>query len=755
MKRTNIYCIFLLIIFFSCTKGKEFFQYPYKNPNLPVEKRVADLLDRMTDMEKIKQLDMYWGKEVATMDKNEPPSYSEKKVKSMLDSTGIGSIHDLYPSSAEIVNKIQKYALKKTRLEIPVMVIEEGLHGYVGAGSTTFPVPLHLASSFDTSMVYKTGRVIATEARAHNVHMILGPVLGLAHDPRWGRVEETFGEDPYLAALNGIAMVKGMQGSKLSNKDAVIAEPKHFAVHSIPEAGSNTSPVSIGEREARSTFLYVFEKAVREGGAMGIMAAYHDLDGIPCVDSKWLLTDVLRNEWGFKGFVLSDLGAIWRSLEMHKVAADTCDALVQTLKAGLNMQFYDFNHKSFQRAITRALATKRLTEEDLNKAVGDVLRVKFMLGLFENPYIDTTLVEKVFHTVENQKLALEAAQEGICLLKNEQKILPLREKQTVAVIGSLGASTYLGGYSKKHGEGISILDGLKERAGNSLKINYEKGYGKDSTYSSAMLVKKAEGLVRNSDVAVVVLGENPTITGENKDRANIDLDEEQMNLVKALYQTGKPVVAVLFNGRPLSVNWVARNIPSIVEAWFPGEKSGLAIADVLLGNVNPSGKLPITFPRSTGQIPYYYNHKPTSKHKYVDESDKPLFPFGYGLSYTTFQYSDLQILPDTIEPDGTTTVRITIKNTGDVEGTEVVQLYIRDVISSVTTPVISLKGFRRIPLAPGEFGTVTFTLGSESLSLWNREMKRVVEPGNFDIMIGSSSEDIRQQRTLVVSEKNR
>ena len=417
------------------------------------------------------------------------------------------------------------------------------------------------------------------------------------------------------------------------------------------------------------------------------------------------------------------------------------------------MQFYDFDHKGFRAAILKALKTKKLSEDDLNKAVRDVLKVKFLLGLFDHPYIDTTLVSKVFHTEEHQALALKAAQEGICLLKNDNGVLPIsKDVKSLAVVGPLATSTYLGGYSNQEGKAISILDGLKQRAGNSLQIEYAEGYAPDSAGLSATYLTQAEELVKRSDMAIVVLGEDTKIVGEGKDRAELDLNEYQMNLIKKLHETGKPIAVVLFNGRPLTINWVAENIPSIVETWFSGEKNGLAVADVLLGNVNPSGKLPITFPRSVGQIPFYYDHKPTSRHNYVDEANTPLFPFGLGLSYTTFQYSDLQITPAKIPVNGKAKISVKITNTGKVEGTEVAQLYLRDVIGSVTTPIIALKGFNRITLKPGESGVVTFEVGPEQLSLWNREMKRVVEPGEFKIMVGSSSADIRQQGSLMVSQ---
>lgn len=752
MTKNYPFYLLTLLLFTACAKHAGSGKYAYQDSTLPIEKRVDDLLSQMTTEEKINQMDMYWGKQVASMEKHDAVSYSEEKVVAALGTTGVGSIHDFYPLKSELTNQIQKYAVEKTRLGIPVLFIEEGLHGYCGKGSTTVPIPLQLASAWDTSLVRKVGRIIGTETRAHGVHMILGPMLDLARDARWGRVEETYGEDPYLAAANGVAIVKGMQGKGIDQPDAVIAEPKHFAAHSVPEAGSNTGPIFVGEREIRSNFMVTFEKAVREGGAMGIMAAYHELDGIPCVSNKWLLQDVLRKEWGFKGFVLSDLGAIKRTINNHMTAKDTTDAMVQTIKAGLNMQFYDFAHPSFKNAINEALADKRLTEEDLNNAVRDILRVKFMLGLFENPYVDTSLISKVFHTEESQELALQAAHESIVLLKNEHSILPLKnEKLRIAVIGELAESTYPGGYASPEKEGISILDGLKQRACANQTVSFEKGYTdiKGETTSK----QKAVDLAKRSDVAVVVIGENLKKVGEGKDRADIDLDENQMEVIKAIQATGTPVVAVLFNGRPLTINWVAENVQAIVETWFSGEKGGLAIADVLLGKVNPSGKLPVTFPRAIGQIPFFYNHKPSSKHNYVDLPNTPLYPFGFGLSYTTFEYSGMQISPETIPVNGTATVKISVKNTGSVEGSEIVQLYVRDEVGSVTTPVKSLKGFNRVTLQPGEVKEVSFEVGSEALWLWNRDMKRVVEPGDFKIMIGSSSEDIRQQGKLVVSEK--
>ncbi len=770
---------------------------PYKNAALPINRRVADLLSRMTVEEKIRQLDMFWGREVADMDGHESKSngYDAGKVNQSIGTHGIGSIHDFYPLSAALTNQIQHYAITQTRLGIPILFIEEGLHGYSGKGSTEFPIPLQLASAWDTALVRQVGRVIGTETRAHGVDMILGPVLCLARDPRWGRAEETYGEDPFLDAASGVAMVEGLQAGDVSRPDAVISEPKHFATHGIPEGGSNTSPVNIGERENRTDFLYPFQKAVEAGGALGIMAAYSEIDGIPCVDNQWVLTDVLRKEWGFQGFILSDLGAIKMTLTDHGVARDTADALAQAIHAGLDMQFYDFGHETLVTAVKEALARKQLSMADLDRATGDVLRVKYKLGLFDHPYTDTTLVDRVFHTQASQDLALKAAAEGIVLLKNDGAVLPLdASKQSIAVIGPLAKSTYVGGYSNPSAEGISIWDALCQRLGASAqsgqgqasgvsaqsgqgpRLAYEKGYdpGEEGSFQDALipdsvratpayktaqaqnadsataLVQRAVALLNNSDVGVVVLGEEPREVGEGKDRTELNLSPEALALIQALQATGKPIAVVLFNGRPLSVNWVAKHIPAIVESWFGGEKGGLAIADVLLGRTNPSGKLPMTFPRSVGQLPFYYDHKPSSWHRYVDEQSSPLFPFGTGLSYTTFSYSELSFSADSIEVNGAVDVAVTITNTGTREGAEVAQCYIRDVYSSVTTPVKALKGFARVELDPGQSQTVHFRLGSEALAVWNRQMKHVVEPGEFKVMVGSASEDIRAEKSFWV-----
>ncbi|MBV7531059.1 glycoside hydrolase family 3 N-terminal domain-containing protein [Chitinophaga sp. sic0106] len=721
----------LLTLFYSTFASAAFCQQlPYKNASVPVDARVKDLLSRMTTLEKIRQLDMYRGWSVSPMTEqtHEALKLDEKLINAAFAKGSFGSLHDFYPAYTSLSNEVQRHAVTKTRLGIPVLFIEEGLHGYSRKGSTSFPVPLQLAATWDTALVYQVGRAIGRESRANGTAMILAPLLDVSRDPRWGRQEETFGEDTYLVSEIGLAMVKGLQGGDVSRHDAVVSEPKHYVVHPVPEAGSNQGPVNIGVREIRSSHLPTFEKAVKQGGALGIMAAYHEIDGLPMVFNRWLLTDVLRKEYGFKGFVLSDLGAVRMGLENHRTATSRADAMAQTINAGLNMQFYDFGHDEFEQALDSALKMKMLTPARLDTAVAEVLRVKFLLGLFDRPYIDTTLLAKVTRSTAHQQLAQRAAERGVVLLKNDKNILPLKDIRNLVVVGPLAKSNYLGGYSNTEDTAISILSGLTQRAGDRLQIRYIAGFD--------------QSVISTADAVVVVLGEDLQVVGEGKDRAALQLDTAQLTLVRQLSATGKPLAAVLLNGRALCLGPVAAQVPAIVEGWFGGEKGGQAIADVLLGITNPSGKLPVSFPRSEGQLPYYYSHKPTSYHRYVDEKDTPLFPFGHGLSYTTFKYDQLE-LPAAQVKDSFT-IRVTVTNTGTVAGEEVVQVYLRDEVATVTTPAKALKAFGRVALQPGERRQLTFRLSAlEALGLWNRDMKHVIEPGTFLVMVGSSSDDIR------------
>lgn len=725
----------------------------YKDPSAPLDARVKDLVDRMTIDEKINQLFVFWGKEVASLIPEGAVEFDSLKTRQTLGDIGGGIIYDLYPiNNVTMVNEIQKYAVEKTRLGIPLLFQEEALHGYQGEGGTVFPIPLGIASAWDTTLVSKMARVIGTECRAFGVHMALSPVLCLSNDPRWGRIGETYGEDPFLSSTIGSLMVKGMQTDDLARNDAVACELKHFAVHGIPEAGSNWSHVNIGEREARTTYLSVFEKVIKEADPQCVMAAYNEIDGIPCVVNKWLLSDLLRDEWGFDGYVMSDLTAIRIAMSDHRVAEDTVDVLSKTFLAGMNMPLREFELEPYRRAIKEALRQGRLSEKDLDNALDDFLRVKFRLGLFENPYVDTTLYAKVGNCKKHRDIALELARKSICLLKNSQDVLPLENisGKRIAVIGELAKSTYLGGYSTstplngyRPGKGISVLDGILSRTDGRVDVDYAQGYKCNST-GQPDLLKQAVKTAGESDIIILVLGEDGSRVGEGKDLADVSVEKCQIELLDALTKLDIPLVVVLLNGRPLILNDIDERASAIVEAWFPGEMTGYAVADILLGRVNPSGKTVMTFPRSMGQIPIYYNHMKTSWHNYVDENNTPLYAFGHGLSYTDFEYSDMEILQDGRE----VTVVLDIENVGNRYGEEVVQCYICDEVSSVVTPSMKLAGFLRVPLDPGETKRIKIPVSEDVMSLWNVNMERVVEPGLFKVMLGASSSDIRLTGTF-------
>ena len=737
---SNLLILSLILFFSSCnSSGKP----AYKDSSLPVEKRVSDLLSRMTPEEKAAQLDMLYAEKSILTDKR---ALIEDSVIHFIDSMDIGSIHDFYPETAALANEVQRHAVEKSRLGIPLLFIEEGLHGYCGKGSTNFPVPIGSASSWDTTLIYNIGRVIATESRAHGIHFLLCPNLDLAREPRWGRTEETYGEDVYLNSRMAVNMVKGMQGTDLKNNNSVVAEPKHFGGHGIPESGSNTGPIFIGEREARSTHLYVFEKAVTEGKARGIMAAYHDIDGIPCISNPWLLTDLLRKEWGFEGMVVTDLGAVRRLIEPHYTAVDPKDAISQAINAGLDMQFYDFPHDVFQKSVVEAVKDGIIRKDQLDRAVAAVLKVKFELGLFDNPYTEESLIANVFHNEQNQKLALEAGRKSIVLLKNEGNLLPLKKNiRSLALIGNLATVSSIGGYAPHEAKGVTVFEGLKKKLGNTVQINLTQP---DSSAIKGYYDRVTRA-VATSDAAIVVLGETDKEVGEGKDRQDLNLKQSDIEMLQAAAKGGKPFVCVLLNGRPLVFTPVANNSAAILEAWFPGESGGNAIADVLFGDYNPSGKLTVSLPKYQGQLPDYYSKKPSSLRNYTDGNGEPLYAFGYGLSYSTFGYSNLKISPAEPTVKDTITVSVDVKNTSAIDGTETVELYVRDKIASVTTPEKALKGFSQVFLKAGETKTVTMLIHPEEhLWLINQAMKRVVEPGEFEFMAGASSADIRLKETI-------
>lgn len=713
---------------------------PYRNESLPVDERVRDLLERMTVEEKARQLDMYSGAtdlldkdQLDERDHAKPGAkFSPSKAESVLSNLGVGSIHDLYPAP-ELYDSLQSWVIHSNRLGIPALFIEEGLHGYMGRLKTVFPQSVNLATTWDTSLARETGAAIASEARADGVDMILGPVLDVAREPRWGRVEEDFGEDPFLSGRIAVGYVEGMQGSTLADDSTCIAEPKHFAGYGSPESGLNIAPTHAGEREVRTIMLKSFEAAVREGHAMGIMASYNSIDGVPSTDNPWLLNSVLRKEWGFKGFVLSDLGAIRQLYDIFYVAPTRQEAIYLAMKSGVDMQFYDFPHDLFQNAIIEGIRDGKLPRPVLDSAVGRVLRAKFMLGLFDHPFVDVNLSSRVSRSPDHLRLALEVARESMCLLKNSGHLLPLRKDlDCVALIGPNVDSTRLGDYSGPVSDRIeeSLLEQVRKIVSSRTTILFSNGNDIEDAVAKA---KKAR-------VVILGLGENSRISGENRDRSELNLPGNQEKLLEAVVAAGVPVVLVLQNGRPLTIPWAAEHVPAILEAWYPGEFGGKAIAETLFGDNNPAGKLTISFPRSVGQLPDFYNYGTSKIAKYIDGDVGPQYPFGYGLSYTTFSYDSLDILAPSLESDGDVIVSFSVTNNGKLDGDEVVQAYVRERYASVETPVKALKGFERIHLRAGEARRVVIPIRLKDLEVWGADRKWEIEPGEFTVTVGGNSE---------------
>jgi len=707
----------------------------YRQAGAPVEQRVRDLLSRMTVEEKVRQLDLYSGAQ-ALVDKHYDDTHATadarflpERAEALWGSLGVGAIHDLYPTAAQS-NEIQKWVMAHNRLGIPVLFIEEALHGF--DTGTVFPAPINLAATWNREVAEQTGGAIASEARATGVGMILAPVLDLAREPRWGRVEEDFGEDPYLTGQLGLGYVRGAQANDdLSSDHAVVAEPKHFAGHGSPEGGTNTSPVHMGERELRMVMLRGFEPAFREGHAMGAMAAYHEIDGIPVTADPFLLKKVLRDEWGFQGFVLSDLGAIERLYDVHHVAATPKAAVCMAIASGVDMQFYDFDHDVFQKALADCVRDGTLSMSDIDRAAGAVLRVKFRLGLFDHPLVDTALTAGVKRSDKHLALSLKSARESMTLLRNQNNLLPLSKSlRRIAVIGPNANVARYGDYEKEtNGLHISMLDGIRKLVP-----------GANVTFNRGDDIAAAVAAAKDANVVVLGLGEWQGISGEGFDRSNLDLPGKQEQLLEAVAGTGKPVVLVLENGRPLTIEWAAKHLPAILEAWYPGEFGGQAIAETLFGENNPAGRLTITFPRSTGQLPDFYNSDPSRVRKYVDDDGTPVFPFGYGLSYTSFRYDRVAVSVPPLGSKDDVEVKVDVTNTGQREGDEVAQLYVREDVGSVETPSRSLAGFARIHLRPAEKQTVTFRVPQDQLAVWNREGRWAVEPGSYTVWVGGSSE---------------
>ncbi len=867
----------------------------YKNPELPIEERVNDLLPRMTLEEKFWQLfmipgDLSDGKEryqhgifgfqVATK------GQSANEVEQLLDYSGEGTAQE----TAELINDIQKYFVEETRLGIPIIPFDEALHGLVRDGATAFPQAIGLAASWDTTMIGDVARAITQETKTRGIRQILSPVLNIARDVRWGRTEETYGEDPFLTTQMAYSFITQFE------KSGVITTPKHF-VANVGDGGRDSYPIHFNERLLEEIYFPAFKKCFIDGQAWSVMTSYNSLDGRQCTANDWLLNKKLKDEWGFDGFVISDAGATGGASVLHYTAKNYAESTEQAIENGLDVIFqtsYD-HYPLFFEAFEKGM----IDETAIDEAVRRVLRAKFKLGLFENPYIDPEQADKVNGSKAHREVAKQAALKSMVLLKNDQHTLPLsKEIRSIALIGTDAEEARLGGYSGPGNESVSILDGIQQKLGAACQVNYAPGCGRESesfvtipaeqlshqlmnekqqglkaeyfnnitlegkpalervdpvidfrwtlfspdhatinydfysarwtgqvtapatgqfeigikgddgyrlyinnelhidnwqkqtfrqltkpyrfvkgkTYDLRLEfyettgnvnlkmiwnagvkdrwqqeIKEAVKIAKKSDVAVVVAGIEE---GEFRDRAYLTLPGHQEALIQEVAATGKPVVVVLIGGSAVTMNNWMDDVPAIVDAWYPGDEGGNAVADVLFGDYNPAGRLPITFPIHESQLPLYYNHKPTGRgDDYLNLSGKPLFPFGYGLSYTSFAYSDMIIEQPVIAAGESGTVRFKITNTGAYDGDEVVQLYIKDLYASVARPVMELKGFQRIHLKQGETKEVSFTITPEQLSMLNEAMERVVEPGDFRIMIGASSNDIRLRSTLKVSEE--
>ena len=745
----------------------------YRNPSLPVEQRLADLLSRMTLEEKIAQMSIFH------MQTNNLPDEKvelDGPVKQQL-AHGVGALgrpgqHSSARATAIWTNAVQKYLREHTRLGIPAFFVDEALHGLMAYGSTMFPQAIGLASSWDPELVKEVFTAAAREMRVRGENYALTPVLDLAREPRWGRTEETYGEDPYLGACIGVAAIRGLQGVSLANearpidKQHVLATAKHFTAHGQPEGGRNSAPANISEREIRENFLVAFQAAVTEAGVGSVMASYNEINGIPVHVNKWLLRDVLRQEWGFQGFITSDGNGITQLEVLHHVAASKSEAARKALATGIDFEL----DACYSTTLLSQVQAGAVPEAQVDTAVSRILKAKFLLGLFDDPSADPDEAETVTNCAEHRDLALKAAHRSLVLLKNDGLLpLDIGKIKTLAVIGPNAAGLHLGGYSGDPGHGVSILDGIRQKVGRQANVLYAegckitaedfggqgwRGWHEDTTVvpdpaEDEHLMAEALEAARKADVVLLVIGENESVCreawGETHlgDRDSLDLPGRQNDLVRAVVETGVPTVALLINGRPLSINYVVEHVNAIFEGWYLGQEGGTAFADALFGDVNPGGKLPITFPRSVGQIPAFYNHKPSARRGYLWADKSPLFPFGHGLSYTTFEYKNLQVTPAKIKPDGQATVSVDVTNTGTRPGDEVVQLYIHDVVTErVTRPVKELKGFRRITLQPGETRTIEFIIAPDKLSFLNENMERVVEPGVFDVMVGGSSAEV-------------
>lgn len=796
--RRTVLASFVSVLALASTRGVAFAQDSekpgrdavYRDASQPVERRVEDLLSRMTLEEKVAQMIGIWegkgaiqnaagdfnAERASTAFPHGLGQISRPQDKRGVDASQNGAagaatdaVNRTGRETAEYCNAAQRWAVENTRLGIPILMHEEALHGYVARGATSFPQSIALASTWDPELVEQCFSVAAREMRARGALLALAPVVDVARDPRWGRIEETYGEDPHLVAEMGLAAIRGFQGEYLPlAPDKVFVTLKHMTGHGQPENGTNVGPANISERTLRENFFPPFERAVTELPVMAVMASYNEIDGQPSHANHWLLHHVLRGEWGYRGAVVSDYFAVRELNTRHHMFRTIEEAAARALHAGVDIELPDGEgYIKFPEMVRDG----RIDIADIDAAVRRLLTMKFLSGAFENPYVDARRADALTATPDAVALARKAAQKAVVLLKNEGGLLPLDPSkiQRMAVLGTHARDTPIGGYSDVPAHVVSVLEGLQVAADGKFQVDYAEGVRITESRSwsadavdlvspevNARLIEEAVATARNADTIVMVLGDNEQTSREAwadehlGDRASLDLIGQQNDLARAIFALNKPTVVILLNGRPLSANYLAENAAALVEGWYLGQETGHAVADVIFGRANPGGKLPVSIARNVGQLPIFYNHKPTSRRGYLFDETSPLYPFGYGLSYTTFDISAPRLAKTTIGRFEHVRVEVDVANTGDRAGDEVVQLYVRDDFASITRPVLELKHFKRVTLEPGARTTVSFEIAPRDLSLWDEDMHRVVEPGTFTISAGPNSRDLKPV-TLTVS----
>ena len=754
----------------------------YEDSTQPIDMRVANLLSQMTVDEKTCQCATLYGYKRVLRDEMPTPEWKNEIWKDGIanideELNGLKRTQYSYPFSkhAEAINTIQKWFIEETRLGIPVDFTNEGIHGLNHDRATPLPAPISIGSTWDKDLVNHAGEIVGREAKVLGYTNVYAPILDVARDQRWGRVLECYGEDPYLVAELGKQMVNGIQSQ------GVASTLKHFAVYSVPKGGrdgnARTDP-HVAPREMHHLFLYPFKEVIKECHPLGVMSSYNDWDGVPVSASHYFLTELLRGEYGFRGYVVSDSYAVEQVYDKHHVAVDNKDAVRQVAEAGLNVRTDFSAPEKYIQPLRELVKEGKLSMETLDCNVTDVLRVKFELGLFDSPYIENPKMADKVVAVNTNDFVLKMAHESLVLLKNDEKLLPLDIKKlnNILVTGPLAIdeSAYVSRYGPQNIDITNVLEGIKNYVGNQANVDFEKGCEVVNAnwpeseiiptplfYDEKQSIQKAVEKAEKSDVIIAVLGEDEQRCGESKSRTGLDLPGRQRDLLMALKETGKPIILVLINGQPLTINWADRYIPSILEAWFPNAKGGQAIAETIFGDYNPGGKLPITFPKSLGQIQLNFPYKPGSQNGQSTSGPNgygktqvvgALYPFGYGLSYTTFKYSNLSVSPKEQYAQGNIEVSLDIKNVGDCKGDEVVQLYIKDKVSSVISYVMQLRGFDRISLEPGETKTVHFSITPDDLQILDKNMNWTVEPGEFEVLLGSSSKDIRLKEQFVIKE---